>query len=112
MTLLDVGDVGEWRVETLFCVFVSCFDLLGSGKFEHLSMEDLTSPEGGRIVFFCCFPWGSPEPQSFGPNFAFFREALLPFLDFRRGMGMDLGSKLAEIIVTLKRIQIIMKRDI
>ena len=25
---------------------------------------------------FFCFPWGSPEPQSFGPNFAFFREAL------------------------------------
>ncbi len=23
-----------------------------------------------------CFPWGSPEPHSFGPNFAFFREAL------------------------------------
>ncbi len=27
-------------------------------------------------IFFFCFPWGSPEPQSFGPNFAFFREAL------------------------------------
>ncbi len=26
------------------------------------------------LFFF--FPWGSPEPQSFGPNFAFFREAL------------------------------------
>ncbi len=28
------------------------------------------------LVVFFCFPWGSPEPQSFGPNFAFFREAL------------------------------------
>ena len=28
-----------------------------------------------RVHFFC-FPWGSPEPQSFGPNFALFREAL------------------------------------
>ncbi len=28
------------------------------------------------VYSFFCFPWGSPEPQSFGPNFAFFREAL------------------------------------
>ncbi len=34
---------------------------------------------GQRVRCFCgffCFPWGSPEPQSFGPNFTFFREAL------------------------------------
>ncbi len=29
-----------------------------------------------QLSFFFCFQWGSPEPQSFGPNFAFFREAL------------------------------------
>ncbi len=28
-----------------------------------------------KVLFFC-FPWGSPEPLSFGPNFAFLREAL------------------------------------
>ncbi len=28
------------------------------------------------LFLFFCFPWGSLEPQSFGPNFAFFREAL------------------------------------
>ncbi len=27
-------------------------------------------------LLFFCFPWGSPEPQSFGPNLAFLREAL------------------------------------
>ena len=31
---------------------------------------------GCTINFFFFFPWGTPEPQSFGPNFAFFREAL------------------------------------
>ncbi len=29
----------------------------------------------GNKIFFC-FTWGSPEPQSFGPNFVFFRETL------------------------------------
>ncbi len=42
------------------------------------------------ILFFFCFPWGSPEPQSFGPNIAFFREALA-ILWLWRGMGMDFG---------------------
>ncbi len=37
------------------------------------------NPGNGKrhaLFYFFCFPWGSPEPQSFGPNFAFFREAL------------------------------------
>ncbi len=38
------------------------------------------------LQFFFCFPWGSPEPQSFGPNFAFFREALA-LLGLKAGYG-------------------------
>ncbi len=46
--------------------------LKGKAKVSLLAELLFNSPCDG----FFCFPWGSPEPQSFGPNFAFFREAL------------------------------------
>ncbi len=55
------------------------------------------------IFVFFFFPWGSPEPQSFGPNFAFFREALAILFDFRRGMGMDFGLQTDQKLVGRQR---------
>ncbi len=44
--------------------------------FVSTSLKSSTAELFVPVFFFFCFPWGSPEPQSFGPNFAFFREAL------------------------------------
>ena len=57
--------------------------ILGMGEAEQrgqcsplLQQWFRTKKSSHKCTFFFCFPWGSPEPQSFGPNFAFFREAL------------------------------------